>query len=99
MWGGDENSRKGYTDPRQAVETCGMVEQMASDEILTGAMKAIPLVGNSPQICRWHHAALIPEALGDSVEFHDATGMAPPSRQQAFAYPSGPAYGFSRSAV
>lgn len=34
MWGGDENSRPGHTDPRQAVETCGMVEQMASDELL-----------------------------------------------------------------
>ena len=34
MWGGDENSREGYVDPRQAVETCGMVEQMASDELL-----------------------------------------------------------------
>jgi hypothetical protein len=36
MFGADEDARKGYTDPRQAVETCGMVEQMASDEILTG---------------------------------------------------------------
>ncbi|MDQ2864329.1 MAG: glycoside hydrolase family 127 protein [Bacteroidota bacterium] len=36
MFGADENARKGYTDPRQAVETCGMVEQMASDEILSG---------------------------------------------------------------
>jgi len=38
--GGDENSRPGYDDPRQAVETCGMVEQMASDQLLmrfTGA--------------------------------------------------------------
>lgn len=34
MFGGDENCRKGYHDPRQGVETCGMVEQMASDEIL-----------------------------------------------------------------
>ena len=34
MWGGDENSRMGYVDPRQGVECCGMVEQMASDEIL-----------------------------------------------------------------
>ncbi len=34
MFGGDENSRKGYVDPRQAIETCGMVEQMASDEIM-----------------------------------------------------------------
>ena len=36
MYGADENARKGYTDPRQAAETCGMVEQMASDEILSG---------------------------------------------------------------
>ncbi len=36
MFGADENARQGYTDPRQAVETCGMVEQMASDEILSG---------------------------------------------------------------
>ena len=34
MWGGDENSRKGYDDPRQAIETCGMVEQMTSDQML-----------------------------------------------------------------
>ncbi len=36
MFGADENARKGYTDPRQGVETCGMVEQMASNEILMG---------------------------------------------------------------
>jgi hypothetical protein len=34
MFGGDENCRPGHTDPHQAVETCGMVEQMLSDEIL-----------------------------------------------------------------
>jgi hypothetical protein len=34
MFGADENARKGYDDPRQAIETCGMVEQMTSDEIL-----------------------------------------------------------------
>lgn len=34
MFGADENARPGYTDPHQAVETCGMVEQMASDEML-----------------------------------------------------------------
>ncbi|WP_346239200.1 beta-L-arabinofuranosidase domain-containing protein [Niabella insulamsoli] len=36
MFGADENARKGYTDPRQGVETCGIVEQMASNEILAG---------------------------------------------------------------
>lgn len=34
MFGGDENCRKGYEDPRQGVETCGMAEQMYSDQIL-----------------------------------------------------------------
>jgi hypothetical protein len=34
MFGGDENSRAGHTDPHQGVETCGMVEQMLSDELL-----------------------------------------------------------------
>ena len=34
MFGSDENCRLGYIDPRQGVETCGMVEQMASDEIM-----------------------------------------------------------------
>ena len=34
MWGGDENSRMGYVDPRQGIETCGIFEQMTSDMIL-----------------------------------------------------------------
>lgn len=34
MFGGDENCRPGYDDPRQCIETCGMVEQMLSDELL-----------------------------------------------------------------
>ena len=27
------------------------------------------LMGNSPEICRWHYAALAPEAKGSVVEF------------------------------
>jgi hypothetical protein len=34
LFGGDENCRVGFDDPRQGVETCGMVEQMLSDELL-----------------------------------------------------------------
>lgn len=34
MFGADENARLGYIDPRQGTETCGWVEQMASDEIM-----------------------------------------------------------------
>ena len=36
MYGADENARTGYFDPRQGAETCAVVEQMASDEILMG---------------------------------------------------------------
>ena len=34
MFGADENARLAYIDPRQGTETCGFVEQMASDEIM-----------------------------------------------------------------
>lgn len=34
MFGSDENARPGYADPRQGTETCGLVEQMNSDEHL-----------------------------------------------------------------
>jgi len=42
MYGADENCREGYTDPRQAAETCSMVEMMLSCEMLlqiTGDVK------------------------------------------------------------
>lgn len=31
--------------------------------------KISALMGNSPEICRRHYAALVPEAMGDEVEF------------------------------
>lgn len=34
LYGADENCRPGYGDPRQATETCTMVEMMFSDEML-----------------------------------------------------------------
>ncbi len=34
MFGADENARAGYDDPRQAIETCGIVEQMFSNQIM-----------------------------------------------------------------
>lgn len=36
MFAADENARAGYYDPRNGAETCAIVEQMASDEILMG---------------------------------------------------------------
>jgi DUF1680 family protein len=41
MFGADENARPGFDDPRQCIETCGIVEEMLSHEILiaiTGEM-------------------------------------------------------------
>jgi hypothetical protein len=35
MYAADENCRKGYDDPRQAAESCSMVEMMHSCEMLT----------------------------------------------------------------
>jgi hypothetical protein len=34
MFGGDEFARPGYTDPQNAIETCGVVDMMLSQEIL-----------------------------------------------------------------
>ena len=34
MFGADENARMGCIDPRQGTETCGFVEEMASDELM-----------------------------------------------------------------
>jgi len=42
MFGGDENCRPEHSGPRQAIETCGIVEMMLSDETLlwiSGAVK------------------------------------------------------------
>jgi hypothetical protein len=36
MFGSDENARPGHDDPHQAVETCGMVEQILSNDIMMG---------------------------------------------------------------
>jgi len=39
--------------------------------------KISKLMGNSPEICRRHYAALIPEEMSDSVEFDTAVKPAP----------------------
>jgi len=35
MFGADENARPGHNGPRQAIETCGIAEEMLSDGLLT----------------------------------------------------------------
>jgi hypothetical protein len=65
MFGADENARKGYTDPRQAVETCGMVEQMASDEILTGITGDPMWADNAEDVAfNTYPAAVMPDFKG-----------------------------------
>ncbi len=39
--------------------------------------KISALMGNSPDICRKHYAALVPEAMGDEVEFMLASSVIP----------------------
>jgi integrase len=47
--------------------------------------KISTLMGNSPEICRRHYAALIPEEMGDSVEFGSAAKTASASSQAVSA--------------
>jgi hypothetical protein len=65
MFGADENARKGFDDPRQGVETCGMVEQMASDEILT-AISGDPMWADNCEDVAFntYPAAVMPDFRG-----------------------------------
>jgi hypothetical protein len=42
--------------------------------------KIAALMGYSPEICRRHYAALLPEALANSVEFSALCPKMPPER-------------------
>src|SRR5579871_1358106 len=65
MFGADENARKGYDDPRQAVETCGMVEQMSSDEILTAITGDVMWADNCEDVAfNTYPAAVMPDFKG-----------------------------------
>ncbi len=65
MFGADEDARKGYTDPRQAVETCGMVEQMSSDEILLGITGDPKWADNCEDVAfNTYPAAVMPDFRG-----------------------------------
>ncbi|HVU98637.1 MAG TPA: beta-L-arabinofuranosidase domain-containing protein [Puia sp.] len=62
MFGADENARKGHTDAHQAVETCGMVEQMASDELLTGITGDVFWADNCEDVAfNTYPAAVMPD--------------------------------------
>ncbi|HXD79005.1 MAG TPA: beta-galactosidase [Puia sp.] len=65
MFGADEDARKGYSDPRQGVETCGMVEQMSSDELLMG-ITGDPMWGDNCEDVAFntYPAAVLPDFRG-----------------------------------
>ncbi|HEU5051663.1 MAG TPA: beta-L-arabinofuranosidase domain-containing protein [Hanamia sp.] len=84
MFGADEDARKGYTDPRQAVETCGMVEQMASDEILSGITGDPMWADNCENVAfNTYPAAVMPDFRGlryltaPNMVISDSTDHAP----------------------
>jgi hypothetical protein len=62
MFGADEDARPGHTGPQQAIETCGMVEQMYSDELLL-AMTGDPFWGDHAEDVAFntYPAALMPD--------------------------------------
>ncbi len=65
MFGADEDARKCFDDPRQAVETCGMVEQMSSDEILTGITGDAMWADNCEDVAfNTYPAAVMPDFKG-----------------------------------
>jgi hypothetical protein len=62
MFGADENARPGYSDPRQAIETCGMVEQMNSDEQLMRMTGDVFWADNAENVAfNSYPAALMPD--------------------------------------
>jgi hypothetical protein len=64
-FGGDENCRPGYTDPRQGLETCGIVELMQSCEILTQVLGDPVWADRCEQLAfNMLPAALDPDQLG-----------------------------------
>lgn len=50
MFASDENAREGYDDPHQATETCGFVEQLGSNAILTSITGDPKWVANSEDV-------------------------------------------------
>ena len=64
MFGSDENARPGHDDPHQAVETCGLVEQMYSNNFL-GAITADPKWAENTQDVAFN---TLPAALTDDYK-------------------------------
>lgn len=99
MFGGDEHSRIGHIDPRQAAETCGMVEQMASDELLLRITGDPMWAENCEDVAfNTYPAAFMPDykalryftapnqIIGDKVTHHPAIHSVEAKRSGYFLY-------------
>lgn len=63
MFGSDENCRPGHDDPHQATETCGFVEQILSNDLLTQITGDPKWTANSEDVAfNSLPAALMPDA-------------------------------------
>lgn len=79
MYGADENAREGQDDPRQAIETCGMVEQMYSDEELFGITGDIKWADHCEEVAfNTYPAAMMPDLK--SLRYLTAPNMATADR-------------------
>ncbi len=75
MFGSDENCRVGHDDPHQAVETCGLVEQIGSNDILMAITGDPKWVANTEDVAfNTLPAALMPDYR--SLRYLTAPNMA-----------------------
>ncbi|MFO0926127.1 MAG: glycoside hydrolase family 127 protein [Gemmataceae bacterium] len=77
MFGADENAREGYTGPRQAIETCGIVEEMLSDELL------IALTGDPTWAERCENAAFNSLPAAFTPDFRGLRYLTAPNHPQS----------------
>jgi hypothetical protein len=84
MFGSDENCRLGYDGPRQAIETCGIVEEMLSDEILTR------ITGNLKWVDRGENAAFNSLPAAFTADMKALRYLTSPNMPQADKEPKSP---------
>lgn len=62
MYGADENARKGFTDPRQAAESCAVAEMMYSGELLLEMSGAISWADDAENVAfNWLPVTMTPD--------------------------------------
>ena len=78
---GDENYRAGFTDPRQGFETCGIVEFMASHEVLT-RLTGDPLWADRCEELAFNIAARRARPVGQGHALHHQRQQRGPEQRQ-----------------